>query len=413
MLDAAFARPWFPALDTPWALFDNAGGSVVARPVIERVTGYLSRLGVQLGASYALSQEAGEAVDNGRRTAARLLGAQPDETVLGSSSTALVQRLANALAAQWHEGDEVVVTDLDHEANGTPWRRLAERGIVVRTWTVRPDTARLELEDLESLLNDRTRLVAFTHCSNVVGNVHDAAAVAARVRAAGALSCVDGVAYAPHRRVDVAALDCDFYFASLYKTFGPHLSAMFCRRNTWAQLRNQNHDFVGEDEFPYKLEPGSIPHELAAGLIGIGEYLEAVAAHDVGSNGAGEASTDPFTTAFAAIAAREAELAAPLLGFLAEQERVRVIGEPSADPTRRVATIAFAVDGVDASRIPPLLDARQVAVRYGDFYAPRAIAALGLEKRGGVIRASLLHYNSEDEVTRLIEGLDEALRIVV
>ena len=149
MFDVEFARSWFPGLSTPWALFDNAGGSVPARPVIEAVTDYMSRLGVQLGASYGMSQEAQAAVDAGRSSAARLLGAADDEVVLGASSTVLLQRLAQALRPCWEPGDEVIVTNLDHEANITPWRRLAESGIVVREWCLRPDSARLELSDLE------------------------------------------------------------------------------------------------------------------------------------------------------------------------------------------------------------------------------------------------------------------------
>jgi selenocysteine lyase/cysteine desulfurase len=220
MLDAASTRAQFPALDTDWALLDNAGGTVPARQVIARVAEYMARWPVQHGASYPLSVEAVERVAAGRAAAARLVGADADEVALGPSATVLLRRLAEALSPLWAAGDEVVVTDLDHEANIGPWRALAAQGIVVREWGLSRASAALELADLEPLLNARTRLVAFTHCANVVGTIHDARAIVARVHAAGALACVDGVAYAPHRRVDVRALGADVYAVSLTRSSG-------------------------------------------------------------------------------------------------------------------------------------------------------------------------------------------------
>ena len=408
MLDIEFARAAFPALDSPWALFDNAGGSVPARHVIERVTNYMSRHAVQLGASYGLSVDASAAVHSGRETGARLFNADIDEIVVGPSTTALMGRLAVALGPIWREGDEVIVTNLDHEANVGAWRRLQERGIIIREWRFRPETMRLELDDLDELLNDRTKLVAFTHCANVVGTIHDVAAITKKVRAAGALSCVDGVAYAPHRRVDVKALGVDFYIASLYKVFGPHVGIMYGRREALLAGRNVNHYFVDENDVPYKYEPGGVVHEVAAGVAGIGDYLDAVDAHH-GGDPADSAATRT-ARAFDLFAEAEAKVAAPLLTFLNESPRVRVIGSPSSDAAERVATIAFTVDGMHASEVPAALDQHKVAIRFGHFYAYRAIEALGLTEQGGVVRASALHYNTPEEVTRLIEALDAVVR---
>lgn len=396
-LDLEFVRAQFPALQTPWALFDNAGGSVPSRHTIQRMTDYMSRHAVQLGASYDLSVAAGAAVDEGRAVAAGLLGADVNETVLGPSSTSLASRLAQSLAAGWSEGDEVVVTNLDHETNIGPWRRLEERGIRVREWRFRPETMGLELEDLEPLLNSKTRLVAFTHCSNIVGQIHDVSTVAARIREAGALSCVDGVAYAPHRRVDVKALGVDFYIASLYKVFGPHVGALYGRRSALLEGRNVNHFFVDEDQVPYKFEPGGVVHEAVAGVAGIGDYLAGVARH--------HGVDDPFEP----MAAAEARLGAPLLSFLDSSPKVTLLGSADPDPNTRVPTIAFTVEGRDASEIPAALDKEKLAVRYGHFYAHRAVEALGLHQRGGVVRASLLHYNEPQEVERLIEALDRLI----
>ena len=411
MLDLDSVRPNFPALQTPWVLMDNAGGSVPCRQVIDRVRGHLERLPVQLGASYELSVQAGEAISAGRRAAALLFGADPDEMVFGASSTVLVQQLARSLRPLWQSGDEVVVTNLDHEANIGPWRALEATGIVPREWRFRPDTASLELEDLEALLNPRTRLVAFTHCSNVVGNVHDVKTIAARIRSMGALTCVDGVAYAPHRRVDVRALGVDFYFASLYKVFGPHLALLFGRRELLVKGHSPNHFFVAPDAVPVKHEPGNVNYELAASVPGILEYLQSIAGSPaVRSDSTGTSSSDfDPSEAFCRIADHEGELARPLLRFLDEHPRVRLLGKVESDPTERVPTVAFTVQDRKSSEIPSHLDCKRIATRFGHFYAYRAIRDLGLLERDGVVRISLVHYNTAQEVERLLEELEAVL----
>lgn len=396
MLDTGFdldlVRRQFPGLNTEWTLFDNAGGTVPCRQVIERVVDYLEKRCVQLGGTYRLSAEATEAVAAGRRAVATLIGADEDEVVLGSSATMLVRTLSQALRPLWAEGDEVVVTDLDHEANSGAWRRLAKTGIAVREWRFNRESLRLELEDLEPLLNDRTRLVCFTHCSNLIGTIHAVAPMIRRVHEAGALTCVDGVAYGPHRRIDVKALGADFYFASLYKIFGPHQSFLFGRREHLIAAEGQNHFFFGPEAIPDKLEPGAPNHELCSALPGILDYLAMIA--------------DDLDTAFRRVAEHEGNLAAPLLEFLDAHPRVRLIGSADPDPLHRAPTVSFAVDGRHASEIPLALDERNLAARWGDFYAPRAIRALELEERGGVVRVSMVHYNTPDEVARLLEELD-------
>ncbi len=405
----AAIRARFPALAGDWALFDNAGGSVPLAGVIENVRDYMMRHAVQLGASYELSAQATARVAAGHRAAERLVGAAPGEVVLGSSTTANLRLLARALRPLFAPGDEVVVTDLDHESNIGPWRALAEDGVVVREWRFRPATGELAVEDLDALLTPRTRLVCFTHCSNVVGTIHDAAAIIRRVHDAGALACVDGVAFAPHRRVDVKALDADFYAVSLYKVYGPHLGLLYGRGELLRRARSQNHFFFGEDEVPYKLEPGGVPHELAASLPAILDHLLAVEA-DLPGDATGRGDEDVrLGRAFDAIARHEAALVAPLLEFLRGRRDVRLVGAPTADPLRRVPTVAFSVDGRDAAEIPARVDAARVAIRYGHFYAHRAIAAMGLLERSGIVRVSMVHYNTPDEVGRLIDALDAAL----
>ncbi len=410
MLDLEFVRRQFPALAQhwpDWALMDNAGGSLAPAQVVDRIADYLGRYMVQLGASYALSQRATQIVQDAHAAAELLIGAQPGEVVIGPSTTVNAKILAAALRPSWREGDAVIVSELDHEANIGPWMALADSGVEVRIWKLRRETASLELDELEPLLDARTRLVCMTHCANVVGRIHDVRAVADRVHAAGAQLCVDGVAYAPHRLVDVAALDVDYYLLSLYKVYGPHLGLLWGRRALLERARGQNHFFIGEREVPYKLEPGNANHELCAGIPGILAYFAALDEHHferpVASRRAGLARV------FERIAAHEAALAERLLGFLRARASVRIIGPQTADPALRVPTVAFAVAGRKASEIPAQLDARKLAIRWGHFYAIRAIEALGLAEADGVVRVSMVHYNTIAEVERLIAALDEVL----
>jgi cysteine desulfurase family protein (TIGR01976 family) len=406
LFDVAFARSHFPALADDWALFDNAGGSVPLAGVIERVHDYMSRWQVQLGATYHHSATAAALVAEGQRAMARLVNASADEVVIGPSSTMNVRTLSRALLPLFRPGDEIVVTNLDHETNIGAWRALEAEGLVIREWRFDPERLELTLEGLEPLLHQSTRLVCFTHCSNLIGTVHDAAAIIRRVHDAGALACVDGVACVPHRRVDVKALDADFYFLSIYKVFGPHLGMLYGKRDLLLRARGQNHFFIPEDEIPYKLEPGNVVHELTAALPAILEYLLALdERHHPGPPAAEPARLE---SVFEDIAAHETALVAPLLDFLRARRGVRVIGRTRAD-AHRAPTVSFVAEGRDSSEIPARLDAERIAIRYGHFYAHRAVEALGLHARNGVVRVSMVHTNTADEVERLIAALDRAL----
>ena len=400
MLDLDFVRAQFPGLQTECTLFDNAGGSVPLGRVIDRVQDYMRSCMVQLGASYSLSVEATKRVDLGHRAAEQLLGSGEGDVVVGSSSTVLTRLAAAALRPMWQPGDEIIVTDLDHESNIGAWRDLEATGLVVREWQCDAESYELRLEDLEPLLNERTRLVAFSHCSNLIGEIQDVAAISKRVHEAGALVYVDGVAYAPHRRVDVNALGADLYVASLYKVYGPHLAAMHIGKDLLASAAAQNHFFIGNDEGPYKLQPGNVNHELTSALPSIVDYLEELDRHHGGGGTIGGA--------FDHIAAHECELAAPLLAFLAEHPRVRLLGRSVAD-ARRAPTVSFVPLAQRSSQIPPRLDEQNIAIRWGHFYAHRFCTRFGLHANDGVVRASMVHYNSPAEVTRLIEALDAVL----
>ncbi|MFO1068924.1 MAG: cysteine desulfurase-like protein [Geminicoccaceae bacterium] len=396
--DLAFIRSHFPGLAGDWVYMDNAGGSHVLATVADRIRDFLLTTPVQHGASYAPSREASARVAAATAAIAGMINAaRPEEVVMGPSTTFLFQQLARGMADSLQPGDEIVVTDVDHESNIGPWRSLERLGVVIREWRVDPRTFELELDALGRLLGPRTRLVCVTHCSNVLGTINPIPAIAERVHAAGAELCVDGVALAPHRRVDVQALGCDWYAYSFYKTYGPHHAVLWGRHERLLELASLNHDFIGKDRVPYKLQPGNVNYELAWGCGAIPDYLAALAAH----HGAADA--------FAVVAAQEEALAARLLDWLGRRNDVRIVGRRSAAAADRVPTVSFTVQGRRSSEIVAAVDRHRVGIRYGDFYARRLIDHLGLQDQDGVVRVSMVHYNTLAEVDRLIAALDETL----
>lgn len=402
-LDEDWVRARFPALGGDWVLMDNAGGSAPLATVIERVTEYLSRWPVQLGATYGLSATAGELLAGARRDLARLLAAgggeppSPDELVVAGSTTELMQRLARALGADLGPGDEIIVTEVDHEANISPWRRLSERGVSIREWRLNRDTRRLEVDDLRALVNERTRLVCFTHASNILGEVTPVSDVTALAHAHGARVVVDGVAYAPHRPLALRDWGVDYYAFSLYKVYGPHCALLYGRRELLERLPNLNHSFYRREDVPGKLEPGAYPYELLYGAGAVPAYFDAL----------GRRLGGGAETAYAAIRDHERRLTALLLDYLDSRPGATVCGEARATAAR-LPTVSFEVAGRASSTIPPVCDAAGIGIRWGHFYAPRLVEALGLTERDGVVRVSLVHYNTEDEVRRLTEVLDRA-----
>nr|WP_314558634.1 cysteine desulfurase-like protein [uncultured Pseudomonas sp.] len=404
-LDIAYVRKQFPGLADDYVFMDNAGGSLVLQGVAERVADYLLNSSVQLGASYPPSVAAGERVMQARRSVMQLINAaHPDEVIMGGSTTHLLQILCRAIAPSIAPGDEIIVTNCDHEANIGPWVRLCEdRGATLRVWQVDPDSLELELDDLQALLGDKTRYVAVTHASNILGSINPVAEIARRVHAVGAQLCVDAVAYAPHRLVDVQASGADFYVYSFYKTFGPHFAVLWGRRDLLLEFPSLNHFFIGQDVVPYKLQPGNVNYELSFGCIGISDYLL-----DIGDRlGVQGSERERMQAAFDAFEIQEDVLAERLLGFLRQRPGVRVIGKTGVQA--RVPTISFVVEGVRSEAVVLKVDEQRIGIRFGDFYARRLIEALGLAPLGGVVRVSLAHYNTLEEIDRLITALDQAI----
>ena len=389
---------------------DNAGGSQTLRQVVDRISEFLLTSNVQLGASYEVSALAGDRVLQARQAAATLINAADStEVVMGHSTSLLLRLLSICLGRTWQPGDEVIVTNSDHEANISPWMDLQRSGIVVKTWKLNPETLELDLADLEPLLTDRTRLVAITHASNILGTINPIQAIAKVAHAHGALLCVDGVGYAAHRLIDVQAWDVDFYVFSFYKVYGAHHALLYGKRQHLLEIPGINHSFIAETDIPYKFQPGNVNFELSYSVLGLCDYLS-----DLAKQHGDPAATlrDRLAQAFELIRNHEAVIGDRFLNYLRQKPNVRVIGHPDcgdSNDDRRVPTISFVVDGVDSATIPPQVDRHQIGIRYGDFYAKALIQDLGLVPQNGVVRVSLVHYNTIEEVDRLIECLDRLI----
>ena len=407
MLDVEYCRQHYPALGGSQVYFENAGGTLVPNQVIDSVRDYMTESQVQPAFAFKSSVLAAERIKQGTDAMAALLNAEPDEIVIGSSTTSNVYVLSHALRSWFAPGDEIIVTNQDHEANHGAWRRLSEIGVVVKEWRMNPATAELELADLEALLTERTRLVCFTYCSNIVGSIYNVKEMTARVHAAGALVVVDAVAYAGHRCIDVKALDVDFLLCSLYKFFGPHLGLLYGKRELLLRAQNQCHDFIADDNHAVRLNPGGICHELGAGAAGITAYLDAVHEHHYPGTNLG--FRERLEEVYELFAAHEEVLTVRILDFLAGNPSVRLYGRSRADRDERVAVISFTVAGESSREIAKRLWEQDVALGAGDFYAVRCIDALGVDLQDGVVRISMVHYNSHDDVDRLLECLDQLI----
>ena len=406
-LDLDFVRDQFPAMND-WAYFENAGGSMVPRTVVDRITANLSETRMQPGGGSPYAQRAADSHALAIANMAEMINADEDEVMFGGSTTINMYVLAHALRPWFSPGDEVIVTNLDHEANNGAWRRLTEVGAVVREWQVNTETCELEVADLEALLNERTKLVCFTHCSNITGALHDIAPIVARIHDAGALACVDAVAYSPHRRLDVKGTDVDFYALSLYKLYGPHQSLLYGKRQHLLAAKGQNHYFKAEDDIPDKLDLGGVNHDLMAGIPGIVDYFDLVHQHHFPGSNAG--LRERLGEVFGLFAAHEETLATRFAEFLNSKPNLRVIGRATGDAAVRAPTFAFVVEGRDSTEFPKHMLSHKVSILADDFYAARLIDALDLRrKHNGVVRCSMVHYNTLDEVDRLIAGLDEVI----
>lgn len=397
-------RAAFPALGSGVAFLENAGGSQVPACVADAMHRYLRETYVQLGAGYELSRRCTATVDAAHAFAGTFVNARRGRAIFGSSTTALLNLLASCYAQVLQPGQEIILAETGHEANLGPWKRLERHGVKIRWWPVDPDAFSCTLDTLRELLNEKTALVALPHVSNLLGGIVDLAAVVQAAHAAGARVVADGVAFAPHRAIDVDAWGVDWYVYSTYKVYGPHMAVLYGRDDALAELPGPNHDFIPRDDLPYQFEPGGANHEGCAGLLALGDYLRLLAGADP------RAACDRAVVEAAFVRATELEqpLTARLLSYLNSKPGVRVIGSPVADDAR-VGTVSFRHERKSAREITAAVDESAVAIRCGHMYAYRLCQALGIPTDDGVVRASFVHYNAPAEVERLIGVLEQVL----
>lgn len=406
-LDLAFVRAQFPAFSQPGladqSFFENAGGSYACGQVIDRLTRFYRERKVQPYAPYAAAQAGGAEMDEARTRIAALMGVKRHELSFGPSTTANTYVLAQAVRRWLKPGEAIIVTNQDHEANSGPWRRLAEEGVEVREWQIDPATGHLDPARLAPLLADgKVRLVCFPHCSNVVAEVNPVAEIVALAHAAGAATCVDGVSYAPHGLPNVAELGPDIYLFSAYKVYGPHQGIMVIREDLGFRLPNQGHYFNGEVLYK-RFTPAGPDHAQIAACAGMADYFDALHAHHFG------AEADAARRGAAVhdlLRAHEVAVCQPLLDYLAARNDLRLIGPRKAQD--RAPTVAVALDRA-AEPVSEELAKHGINCWAGDFYAVRPLTAMGVDLDRGVLRLSMTHYTSSDDVTRLIGALEKVL----
>jgi cysteine desulfurase family protein (TIGR01976 family) len=405
-------RKQFPALSLtqngqPFVFFDGPGGTHVPQRVIDAVTRYYVEMNSNRDGAFLTSQHSDAMLDEAHTAMADFLNARsPAEIAFSQNMTTHTFNLSRALGATLKAGDEIVVTVLDHEANSSPWKTLEERGVRVQWVDIHPEDCTLDMADLEAKLNERTRVIAIGYASNAVGTVNDVKAIVGMAHAVGALTYVDAVHYAPHGPMDVQDLDCDFLVCSVYKFFGPHLGVLYGKQSALERLPAYKVRPAGHSRF----ETGTQNHEGIAGALAAIDYLAEVGR----TYGAGYAPQYPgfagrrleLKTAMTAIQAYERGLFERLMDGLKRVPGVRIwgiIGPAQFD--RRTPTAAFTLDGVSPRQIAEYLGRRGICVWDGHFYAQALIERLGLDEAGGVVRVGLAHYNTVEEVDRLLVEL--------
>ncbi|MCP4769519.1 MAG: aminotransferase class V-fold PLP-dependent enzyme, partial [Gammaproteobacteria bacterium] len=363
---------------------------------------------VQPYSRFASSALAGEAMDRAQQGWAQALNIDPSELTIGPSTSINTYVMAQAIGELWKPGDEIIVTNQDHEANSGVWRRKAhEKGVTIRQWEVDPDSGLLHVESLLPLLGDKTRWVFFTHCSNIVGSINPVAEITGTIKAgSNARVFVDAVAYAPHHISDLKALGVDGYAFSLYKVFGPHQSLLYVNADVHGDLTSQAHYFNSGN--PAKdFNPAGPQHAQVAACAGVLDYFDDLHEHHFGASD--KSRNAQLQDIHELILHHENELAAPILDYLQHHPGLRVIGKTHISNNDRAPTIAFKPQGQSSQALAHKLQDAGIGTENGNFYAHRLIGDLGIDTDDGVVRLSLVHYSNQQDVTRILAALDSAL----
>jgi len=406
-LDTFWVRSQFPSLaqivnGQPAVFLDGPGGTQVPQRVTDAISDYLGRNNANTGGAYATSRHTDAMIAGARSAMADFLGCDADEIVFGPNMTTLTFAMSRSIGQQLKAGDEIVLTQLDHDANVSPWKALEERGVVIRMADIREEDCTLDMADLAGKITDKTRLVAVGYASNAVGTINDVAAVVRLAHAKGAMAYIDAVHYAPHGPIDVRALDCDFLVCSTYKFFGPHMGVLYGKREHLQRLRPYKVR-ANTNAVPQRWEWGTLNHECIAGITACVEYLADLGRH-CGSRASGRRQA--LLAAFEAIHGHERELMEALIAGLLKIPGLKLYG--ISDPKRfdqRCPTLAVRIAGHTPLELASKLGERGFFTWDGNYYALNLTERLDVEKDGGFLRIGLAHYDTIDEVERLLAAL--------
>ena len=406
-LDIDYVRSQFPAFKDPlskdWSFFENAGGSYVPKNVIEKLTEFMTSTKVQPYAEYPMSKIAGENMDKATNLFAKMINAKSNEILIGGSTSINLYVLSNALKNIINPADEVIVTNQDHEANISPWRRLEENGAKIIEWKFNLNDHELKIEDLKKLINTKTKILAVTHCSNIVGSVNNLKQICDIAHQHNVIVIGDGVSYAPHGFPNVKDLGVDFYTFSLYKTYGPHLALLYGKEEILKNLPNQNHEFL-QGQYPYTINPGGPNHEELVSLIGIYEYFDNLYNHHF--NNKNVSILEKVFKINNLISEHEQEIANPILNYLDSREDLNLIGKNKIVDKNRAPTISFYSNKKSSKEISNILHSYKIATRNDNFYAWRCLEYLGIDTNDGVVRLSMTHYNNFEDTEKVIAALE-------
>ncbi len=405
-LDIDYVRSQFPAFSDPlskdWSFFENAGGSYVPNNVITRLNEFMVSTKVQPYAEYPMSKIAGQNMNKAIKLFANLINAEENEILIGGSTSINLYVLSNALKKYIDPGDEIIVTNQDHEANISPWRRLKNDGAKIKEWKFNLNTHELEIEDLQKLITSKTKILAVTHCSNIVGSVNNLKVISEIAHKNNIIVIGDGVSYAPHGFPDVKELDVDFYTFSLYKTYGPHLALLYGKKEILSELPNQNHEFL-EGKYPYTINPGGPNHEELVSIIGIYEYLENVYNHHFND----KFNAKEISKINQLISKHEEDLGNPILEYISNRKDLKLIGKNKIKNKNRAPTISFVSKNKTSKLISKELVKNGIATRNDNFYAWRCLNHLGIDTNDGVVRISIVHYNNNEDIKNLLKAMDK------
>ena len=405
-LDIDYVRSQFPAFKDPlskdWSFFENAGGSYVPKNVIDKLTEFMTATKVQPYAEYPMSKIAGENMDRATELFAKMINAKNNEILIGGSTSINLYVLSNALKDLISPGDEVIVTNQDHEANISPWRRLKDYGAKIIEWKFNLNDHELKISDLKKLISPKTKILAVTHCSNIVGSVNNLKKISNIAHKNNIIVIGDGVSYAPHGFPNVKELDVDFYTFSLYKTYGPHLALLYGKEGILKNLPNQNHEFL-KGQYPYTINPGGPNHEELVSLIGIYDYFENLYNHHFDNTKI--SILEKIEKINNLISMHEEEIANPILNYIHERKDFNLIGKNKITNKNRAPTISFYSNNKSSKEISNNLLKFNIATRNDNFYAWRCLKYLGIDVDDGVVRLSMTHYNNYIDTEKVIKAL--------